>query len=110
MIGLLVDAIQRPNAATREFALSCLSEIGDLAALGPMVNLLEDRDPTVREMAAEHLTLLTHKHFGQDAAKWRDWQHRRVAGIAEQAEQDHAELRDRIRHQMRKRNANRDAD
>src|SRR5688572_13181689 len=82
-IGLLTDALGHADATTREFALTCLSEIGDPAAVPAMINLLEHKDPATREVAAEHLALLTHYDFGKDVAKWRDWDQRRVKGLAE---------------------------
>ena len=38
-VGLLADALQSTDPTTQEFALGCLSQIGDIASLDPMVLL-----------------------------------------------------------------------
>ncbi|RMG15840.1 MAG: hypothetical protein D6731_07555 [Planctomycetota bacterium] len=87
-VGPLTDALSGSPPEAIEFALGCLSEIGDLDAVPPMIAILEGRDPQLREAAAEHLALLTKYDFGQDAKRWREWQQRRIRGLAEQAEED----------------------
>ncbi|MCO5165316.1 MAG: HEAT repeat domain-containing protein [Planctomycetes bacterium] len=100
-IGLLTDALTAPDATTREFALSCLSEIGDPTPVPFMINLLEHKDPATREAAAEHLALLTHYDFGKDVAKWREWHERRIKGLEEQAQEDREDHARRLRLQIR---------
>lgn len=100
-IGLLVDALSSQDATTREFALSCLSEIGDPTPVPFMINLLEHRDAATREAAAEHLALLTHYDFGKDVAKWREWHDRRIKGLEEQAVEDREDQARRLRLQIR---------
>ena len=100
-IGLLVDALSSPDATTREFALSCLSEIGDPTPVPFMINLLGHKDPATREAAAEHLALLTHYDFGKDVAKWREWHERRIKGLEEQAVEDREDQARRLRLQIR---------
>lgn len=100
-IGLLVDALSSPDPTTREFALSCLSEIGDPTPVPFMINLLEHEDPGTREAAAEHLALLTHYDFGKDVAKWREWHERRIKGLEEQALEDREDQARRLRLQIR---------
>lgn len=87
-MAILTEALGSPEATTREFALSCLSEIGDTGAAAAMVNLLESKDAGTREAAAEHLSLLTHYDYGQDVAKWREYVERRAKGVVEQAAED----------------------
>lgn len=100
-VGVLVDSLQNPDLTTCEFALSCLSQIGDIKAFEPMVRLLEEGPDGTREAAAEHLSLLTSYDFGANAAKWREWQQRRVQGLVEQAEEDREDQARRLRLQMR---------
>ncbi len=100
-IGLLVDALASQDSTTREFALSCLSEIGDPTPVPFMINLLEHKDPATREAAAEHLALLTHYDFGKDVAKWREWHDRRLKGLEEQAVEDREDQARRLRLQIR---------
>lgn len=100
-IGLLVDALAAPDATTREFALSCLSEIGDPTPVPFMINLLDHKDAGTREAAAEHLALLTHYDFGKDVAKWREWHERRIKGLEEQAQEDREDQARRLRLQIR---------
>jgi hypothetical protein len=100
-VGMLMDALASGNPTKREFALACLSEIGDTKAVPAMIALLGDKSGDVRDAAAEHLALLTHYDFGKDAAKWRDWYSRLVKGQEEQAkeaEEDQARL---LRMQMK---------
>jgi len=100
-VGVLVDALQGTDAITKEFALSCLSEIGDHDAVAPMVRLLEDRDPAVREAAASHLALLTHYDFGKDPERWRDWEARRTKGLEEQEVEDREDRSRRLKLRMK---------
>ncbi len=100
-VGLLIDSLKHPDATVREFALSCLGEIGDLAAVGPMVKLLENSDPATREAAAAHLALLTKYDFGQDASKWREWEGKRMRGLVEQAKEDREDEARRLKLRMR---------
>lgn len=100
-VGLLGDALSSSDATTREFALSCLSEIGDHAPIPLMINLLEHRDPATREAAAEHLSLLAHYDFGTDVAKWREWYERRLKGLEEQVVEDREDVARRLRLQHR---------
>ena len=101
-VGLLVDiASQHGDPDAREFALSCLGEIGDPAAIGPMITLFEDRDPRIREAAAEHLALMTRHDLGKDPAKWREWHRRRQAGLEEQAVEDREDKARLLKLQMR---------
>lgn len=99
--ALLVDALASPDATTREFALGCLSEIGDPTPVPFMINLLEHKDPATREAAAEHLALITHYDFGTDLAKWREWHERRIKGLEEQAVEDREDQARRLRLQIR---------
>jgi HEAT repeat protein len=92
----------------REFALSCLGEIGDLDAVPAMVNLLKDRDTAVRDAAAAHLALLTKYDFGHDAAKWNEWHRKRLQGLAEQVVEDREDEARRLKLQMRGKNTPRD--
>ena len=87
---------------TCEFALSCLSQLGDIAAFDPIVRLLEEGTPGAREAAAEHLSLLTSYDFGASPKKWREWQKRRVKGLEEQKLEDREDQARRLRLQMRK--------
>jgi len=80
----LIDALSVPEPVTQEFALACLSEIGDMVGFEPMLRLLEEGAPEIRPVAAEQLSLLTHYDFGADPVKWREWQNRRVKGLVEQ--------------------------
>lgn len=100
-IGLLTDALASSDAMTREFSLSCLSEIADPAAIPFMINLLEHKDAGTREAAAEHLALLTHYDFGKDVAKWREWHDRKIKGLAEQEVEDREDQARRLRLQHR---------
>jgi hypothetical protein len=100
-IGLLTDALQSQDPTTRELALGVLSEIGDPQAVPFMINLLEHKDASTREAAAEHLALLTHYDFGKDVAKWREWHERRIKGLEEQAVEDREDQARRLRLQIR---------
>ncbi len=100
--GLLVDALASPDENAQEFALGCLSQIGDLQAFEPMVKLLETGKPDMKAIAAEHLSLLTHYDFGDDPAKWRDWFSRRAQGLIEQAVEDREDVARRLKLQYRK--------
>ena len=55
-LGVLTDALKRPGPWTKEFALSCLSEMGDLSALTAMIDLLEDPEQRVRDAAGDPFT------------------------------------------------------
>jgi hypothetical protein len=101
-VGVLTDALKFPDPASREFALSCLSEIGNLDAMPPMIALLRDKDESVRETAAAHLALLTKYDFGFDAKKWTAWHQRRAAGLVEQAVEDREDEVRRLKLQMRR--------
>jgi hypothetical protein len=87
-VGVLVDALKGNDEATIEFALACLSEIGDTLAVPNMIRLLEGKSDATRDAAAEHLALLTHYDFGKDPTKWREWYAKLVAGRHEQVEED----------------------
>ena len=100
-VSVLMDALPNGDATTREFVLSCLSEIGDTKAVPAMINLLGDKNPDVREAAAEHLALLTHYDFGKDAAKWRDWYGRLVKGHEEQAQEEQEDKQRLLKMQMK---------
>lgn len=100
-VGLLADALQGSDLITQEFALACLSEIGDHAAVAPMIRLLEERDPAVREAAASHLSLLTHYDFGQDPKRWREWEARRTKGLQEQEVEDREDRSRRLKLRMK---------
>ncbi len=100
-VGLLVDALSWSQIEVREFALSVLSEIGDYTAVDPMIRLLEDRDPRVREAAASQLALMTSYDFGMDPKKWREWEARRVKGLAEQAIEDQEDRSRRLKLRMK---------
>lgn len=101
-VGVLTDALKFPDPASREFALSCLSEIGNLDAVPPMIALLRDKDQGVREAAAAHLALLTKYDLGFDAKKWTEWHQRRAAGLVEQAAEDREDEVRRLKLQMRR--------
>lgn len=100
-VGMLMDALTSSDAATREFALGCLSEIGDTKAVPAMINLLGDKDADVRDAAAEHLALLTHYDFGKDPAKWRAWHERLLKGQEEQAKEEIEDKQRLLRMQMK---------
>lgn len=100
-VGLLMDALASGSATKREFALACLSEIGDTKAVPAMVTLLGDKDEAVVEAAAEHLALLTHYDFGKDAERWRDWHGRLVKGQEEQAKEAQEDQQRLLRMQMK---------
>ncbi len=104
-VGVLTDALKFPEPASREFALSCLSEIGNLDAVPPMIALLRDKDEGVRETAAAHLALLTKYDFGHDAKKWTQWHQRRAAGLVEQEAEDREDEVRRLKLQMRRKRA-----
>ena len=38
-----------------------------------LITALESKDPEMRQKAASHLQRLTGQDFGEDAAKWRQW-------------------------------------
>ncbi len=99
--GVCIDALSVGDAETREFALSCLSEIGDHVAVEPMIRLLTDPDERIREAAASHLALLTSYDFGQDPKKWRDFEARRVKGLQEQEVEDQEDRSRRIKLRMK---------
>jgi len=88
-VGVLVDAL-RPTGdeATVEFALACLSEIGDTQAVPHMIRLLDSKSEAIKDAAAEHLALLTQYDFGKDSAKWQEWFANLVAGRHEQKLED----------------------
>lgn len=100
-VGILMDALASGDAPTREFALGCLSEIGDVKAVPAMINLLADKDGDVRDAAAEHLALLTHYDFGKDPAKWRAWHERLLKGQEEQAKEEIEDKQRLLRMQMK---------
>lgn len=100
-MAILTEALGSPEPTTREFALSCLSEIGDTGAAAAMVNLLESKDAGTREAAAEHLSLLTHYDYGQDVAKWREYVERRAKGVVEQAAEDEEDAQRLLRLKIR---------
>ena len=100
-MAILSEALQSSEPTTREFALSCMSEIGDTGAAAAMVNLLEHKDAATREAAAEHLALLTHYDYGQDVAKWREYVERRAKGVVEQQVEDQEDAQRRLRLQIR---------
>ena len=88
-VGVLVDALRiYDDEATVEFALACLSEIGDTTAVPNMITLLDSKNDAIREAAAGHLALLTHYDFGNDPVKWREWFANLVAGRHEQKIED----------------------
>ena len=66
-------------------------------ARAPMVKMLENSDATTREAAAAHLALLTKYDFGQDAAKWREWETKRIQGLVEQAVEDREDQARRLK-------------
>jgi hypothetical protein len=78
-VGPLIDALNSESSSIREFALGCLGEMGDITAAEPMIDRLADKEASVREAAAEHLSLLTDQDLGEDPAAWRQW-------LTEQAE------------------------
>ena len=78
-IGPIIDALASDKPSIREYVLGCLGEMGDLTAAEPMIDRLEDPEASVREAAAEHLSLLTDQDLGSDVATWRQW-------LTEQAE------------------------
>jgi hypothetical protein len=84
-VGPLLDALEHKNPSIRELALACLGEMGDPSVAEPMIARLEDEEESVREAAAEHLSLLTDHDFGVDVAAWRGWLETQ-AGLAKQRE------------------------
>ena len=52
-------------------AALALGEIGDRAAVAPLIEALKDRESQVRKAAATSLVKLTGKNFGQNAERWR---------------------------------------
>lgn len=101
-VGILIDALNLVDPSAREFSLSCLSEIADPIAIPEMIALLKDSDEGVRNAAAAHLALLTKYDFGHDAKKWREWDHKRVAGLLEQIVEDREDMARRLKMQMRR--------
>ncbi|MBI3723523.1 HEAT repeat domain-containing protein [bacterium] len=88
--GPLVDALESKNASIREFALGCLGEMGDVSVAEHMIARLEDEEPSVREAASEHLSLLTDHDYGVDPAAWRRWLETQ-ADLTKQREADERE-------------------
>ena len=67
--ALTDDASWRFRAAMVELLLSAARE----SAKRPLVDALKDEHPAVRARAAEALERLTHKAFGENQAKWREY-------------------------------------
>jgi hypothetical protein len=108
VVAPLVEGLGSPDFTTRELALACLSEIGDVEAAPAMINLLEHKDAATREAAAEHLALLTHYDLGKDVVKWREWFARRAKGKEEQIVEDQEDAQRRLRMQHRVKKGDRD--
>lgn len=95
--GPLMDALgPDTNEWTQEFAMGCLAEIGDMVAFEPLLKVLEEGPKDLKPVAAEQLSLLTNYDFGPDPAKWREWNVRRISGLAEQEVEDTEEQARRL--------------
>lgn len=95
--GPLIDALGfDSDPVTQEFAMSCLAEIGDMVAFEPLLKVLEEGQGELKTVAASQLALLTNYDHGPDAAKWRDWNRRRIEGLQEQALEDAEEQARRL--------------
>jgi len=87
--GPLIDALGfDSDPITQEFAMGCLAEIGDMVAFEPLLKILEEGRGELKTVAASQLALLTNYDHGPDAKKWREWNHRRIDGLQEQAVED----------------------
>ncbi|MBL4849721.1 MAG: hypothetical protein JKY65_29685 [Planctomycetes bacterium] len=87
--GPLIDALgYDSDPITQEFAMGCLAEIGDMVAFTPLFKILEEGKGELKAIAASQLSLLTNYDFGPDAKKWREWNVRRMKGLAEQEVED----------------------
>ena len=95
--GPLIDALGHDsNGWTQEFAMGCLAEIGDMVAFEPLLKVLEEGPKDLKSVAAEQLSLLTTYDFGPDPLKWREWNVRRISGLAEQELEDAEEQARRL--------------
>jgi hypothetical protein len=93
--GSLIDGLGM-DSTTQEFAMGCLAEIGDMVAFEPILRVLEESKGSLREAAASQLSLLTNYDFGDDVAKWSEWNGRRIQGLAEQVVEDRADQARRL--------------
>lgn len=83
MLGAIPDADARRRTrlhasiadhwCPRATAAHALARDREVAALPPLVALLDSDDPALLTAAMESLTLLTRKPFGRDTVKWKGW-------------------------------------
>jgi HEAT repeat protein len=69
----LIVALDKAFYATRLKAAEALGQIGDTQAVEPLIATLKDEEEGIRKAAAEALTTITGRNFGEDAARWQEW-------------------------------------
>lgn len=77
LVDVWILRLSNPRVVVRERAAWLLGTSGNPRAIEPLIRLLEDSDPTVRETVAHALETLTGQEFGTDVAKWREWAQKR---------------------------------
>lgn len=72
-VAELIVALEDKGWDNRRDASKTLGTIGDVSAVEPLIETLEDEVSDVKESAAAALTKLTGEDFGWDYEKWRKW-------------------------------------
>jgi len=72
-VPALIVATKAPAPYARANAAFALGKIGDRQAVGPLIELLADRDAAVRGWALTSLVAITGRNFGFSQEEWKKW-------------------------------------
>ncbi len=74
-LDALATALRRDKSSrVRKAAAKSLGSLRNGQGIAPLIEALQDSDKGVRREAADALKDITREDFGEDAARWRQWQ------------------------------------